>query len=157
MITARVLALDVGKVRIGVALTDALGLTAQPLLTIHRKSRGEDLRNIVRLAARHEATRILVGKPLHLSGDESTWSRKVQDFANELATRTDLPIELVDERLSTRAAHELLDESNYPRREKKGNHRPDSRRDHPPNLDASAPTPDGLTTNDYHKMYRLRS
>ena len=107
------MALDVGKVRIGIALTDALGLTAQPLLTLHRRSRGEDLRSILRLARRHEARRIVLGNPLHLSGDPSTWSRKVQQFAAELASRTELPIELIDERLSTRAAHELLDDAGH--------------------------------------------
>ena len=119
MRTANVMALDVGKVRIGVALSDALGITAQPLLTVHRKSRGDDLRNLVRLAHRHDASRILVGNPLHLSGDQSSWSLKVLQFAQELATRTRLPVELVDERLSTRAAHELLDQAHYNPRDRK--------------------------------------
>jgi putative holliday junction resolvase len=54
----RVMALDVGKARIGVALTDPLGYTAQPLLTIHRKSRGDDLRSVLRIIRKHEVTHI---------------------------------------------------------------------------------------------------
>ena len=68
MASGRVMALDVGKVRVGVALSDPLGYTAQPLLTLWRKSRGEDLRSLMRLIRKHEVTEIVVGNPLHLSG-----------------------------------------------------------------------------------------
>jgi len=61
------MALDVGKVRVGVALSDALGYTAQRLLTLWRKSRGEDMRSLLRLVRKHEVARIVVGNPLHLS------------------------------------------------------------------------------------------
>jgi putative Holliday junction resolvase len=108
------MALDVGKARIGVALTDPLGHTAQPLLTIWRKSRGEDLRSILRLIRKHNVTRIVVGNPLHMSGDVSPWATKVHQFADELRTRASLPVELFDERLSTVAAHEILDEAGHP-------------------------------------------
>ncbi len=112
----RVMALDVGKVRIGVALTDPLGYTAQPLLTLWRRSRSEDLRSLARLARRHEVALILVGNPLHLSGDVSVWAAKVQQFAVELAQRAGVPIELWDERLSSVAAHEILDQAGRDRR-----------------------------------------
>jgi putative Holliday junction resolvase len=107
----RILALDVGKIRIGVAITDPLGYTAQPLLTLWRKSLGEDLRNLVRLCRKHEVTHILVGNPLHLSGDESSWAKKVHEFAAALHERSGIPVELWDERLSSQAAHEILNES----------------------------------------------
>jgi putative holliday junction resolvase len=113
MSSARVMALDVGKARIGVALTDPLGYTAQPLLTIWRKSRGEDLRSILRLIRKHQVTHIVVGNPLHMSGDLSPWAAKVHEFAGELRTRAGLPVELVDERLSSVAAHEILDEAGH--------------------------------------------
>lgn len=115
----RVLALDIGKVRIGVALSDPLGYTAQPLLTLYRRSRGEDLRNLTRLARRHEVTNIVVGNPLHLSGDLSPWAAKVQQFAAELGQRTNLPIHLWDERLTSVAAHEILDEAGQDKRDRK--------------------------------------
>ena len=113
------MALDIGKVRIGVALSDPLGYTAQPLLTIWRKSGGEDLRNLLRLIRKHEVVRIVVGNPLYMSGDVSPWAAKVQEFAEELRKRSDLPVELWDERLSSVAAHEILDEAGHDRRDRK--------------------------------------
>ena len=113
------MALDVGKVRMGVALTDPLGYTAQPLLTIWRKSRGEDFRSLLRLIRKHGVGRIVVGNPLHLSGDVSPWAAKVQEFAQELRTRSGLPVDLWDERLSSRAAHEILNEAGHDRRDRR--------------------------------------
>ncbi len=113
------MALDVGKVRIGVALSDPLGYTAQPLLTVWRKSRGEDLRNLLRLVRKYEVTEIVVGNPLHMSGDLSPWAAKVQEFAAELRTRCAPPVYLWDERLSSVAAHEILDEAGHPQRDRK--------------------------------------
>lgn len=113
------MALDVGKARIGVALTDPLGYTAQPLLTIWRKSRGDDLRSILRLIRKHEITHIVVGNPLHMSGDISPWAAKVHDFAEELRTRSNLPVELWDERLSSVAANEILNQAGHDTRDRK--------------------------------------
>jgi putative holliday junction resolvase len=119
MVTGRVIALDVGKVRIGVALSDPLGYTAQPLLTLWRKTRGEDLRSLMRLIRKHEVVEILVGNPLHMSGDVSPWAAKVQEFAEELRKRSGLPVHLWDERLSSVAAHEILNEAGYDRKDRK--------------------------------------
>jgi putative holliday junction resolvase len=119
MAMGRVMALDVGKVRVGVAITDPLGYTAQPLLTLWRKSRGDDLRSLLRLIRKHEITHIVVGHPLHMSGDSSPWVAKVEEFARELCERAQLPVELWDERLSSRAANELLDEAGHDRRDRK--------------------------------------
>lgn len=119
MAIGRVMALDVGKVRVGVALSDPLGYTAQPLMTLWRKSRGEDLRSLMRLIRKHEVTEIVVGNPLHLSGEVSPWAAKVQVFAEELRKRTALPVHLWDERLSSVAAHEILDEAGHDRRDRK--------------------------------------
>ena len=119
MAIGRVMALDVGKVRVGVALSDPLGYTAQPLLTLWRKSRGEDLRSLLRLIRRHEVAEIVVGNPLHMSGDVSPWAAKVQEFAEELHVRSGLPVHLWDERLSSVAAHEILDEAGQDRQDRK--------------------------------------
>jgi putative holliday junction resolvase len=119
MVSGRVMALDVGKVRIGVALTDPLGYTAQPLLTVWRKTRGEDLRSLLRLVRKHEVVEIVVGNPLHMSGEVSAWAAKVQEFAEELRIRSGLPVQLWDERLSSVAAHEILNEAGYERQERK--------------------------------------
>ncbi len=119
MAIGRVMALDVGKVRIGVALSDGLGLTAQPLLTVWRKTRGEDLRSLIRLIRKHEVAEIVVGNPLHMSGDLSPWAAKVQEFAGELRERCGVPVQLWDERLSSLAAHEILDEAGHDKRGRK--------------------------------------
>ncbi len=119
MAALRVMGLDVGKVRVGVALSDPLGYTAQPLLTLWRKTRGEDFRSLLRLIRKHEVGEIVVGNPLHLSGDISRWAAKVQEFAEELRRRSGLPVQLWDERLSSVAANEILNESGYPRQDRK--------------------------------------
>ncbi len=119
MAVERVMALDVGRVRIGVALTDPLGYTAQPLVTVWRKNRNEDLRSLTRLVRKHEVTTIIVGNPLHMSGDVSPWAAKVQEFAEELRARAGVAVQLWDERLSSVAAHEILDEAGHDRRDRK--------------------------------------
>ena len=113
------MALDVGTARVGVALTDPLGYTAQPLLTLWRKGRGEDMRSLVRLIRKHGVVRVVVGNPLHLSGDVSPWAKKVQEFAEELGRRAEVPVEMWDERLSSVAAHEILDETGHGKRDRK--------------------------------------
>ncbi len=118
--SGRVMGLDVGKARIGVALTDPLGYTVQPLLTIWRRSRGEDLRNLVRLLQKHGVSAIVVGNPLYLSGEVSPWAAKVHVFVEELRERCAVPVHLWDERLSTVAAHEILDEAGRGRRDRVG-------------------------------------
>lgn len=119
MATGRVMALDMGKVRVGVALSDPLGYTAQPLLTLWRKSRGEDLRSLLRLIRKHEVVEIVVGNPLHMSGDVSPWAAKVQEFAAEIHQRSGLPVHLWDERLSSVVAHEILDEAGHSKQDRK--------------------------------------
>lgn len=111
--------LDVGKVRVGVALSDPLGYTAQPLLTLWRKRRGEDLRSLMRLVRKHDVAEIVVGHPVHLSGDVSAWTRKVEEFAAALRERSGVPVHLWDERLTSVAAHEILDEAGYGKRDRK--------------------------------------
>ncbi len=112
----RYLGLDVGAKRIGVAVSDELGLTAQPVLTLERKrSPRDDLRSLARLARRFGVAGIVVGRPLHLSGEASPRSVKTESFAGELGLFTALPIYLWDERLTTREAHQILYEAGHER------------------------------------------
>ena len=112
----RFLGLDVGAKRIGVAVSDELGLTAQPVLTLERKRNPrDDLRSLARLARRFRVAGIVVGLPLHLSGEASPRSVKTEAFAGELGTLTGLPIHLWDERLTTREAHQILYEAGHER------------------------------------------
>jgi putative holliday junction resolvase len=116
----RYLGLDVGDRRIGVAVSDELGLTAQPVLTLMRKrNRREDLRSLARLCRRFGVAGIVVGHPRHLSGEESPQGARVQAFALELGELAGLPVHLWDERLTTREAHQIL----YQTRWQRQNHR----------------------------------
>ena len=107
----RILALDLGRARIGVAITDGLGLTGQPLLTILHKTQHADLKSIGRIIRKHAVAEIVVGHPLHASGDASPNSARAEEFAQALRAEFSLPVHLWDERLTTHAAHELLDET----------------------------------------------
>ena len=113
----RIMGLDVGNRRIGVAVSDGLGLTAQPVLTLIRKKPREDLRSLARLARKYSCQEIVVGNPLHLSGDQGRQAAKTQAFAQLLADETKLPVHLWDERLTTMEAHRILYESGRPRTE----------------------------------------
>lgn len=110
MASGRVLALDVGDKRIGLAITDALGLTAQPLFTVHRTTQRADLKAIARFIRQHSVTVLVVGNPLNADGTPSPQSAKALAFAKALeAEHPTLAHHLLDERLTTREAHELLD------------------------------------------------
>jgi putative Holliday junction resolvase len=114
----RYLALDVGNRRIGVAVSDELGLTAQPVLTLERRhNRREDLRSLARLARRFAVVGIVVGNPLHMLGELSPQAVKTQAFAAELGELTGLPIHLWDERLTSHQAHQILYEAGHARQE----------------------------------------
>ena len=117
---ARYLGLDVGSRRIGVAVSDELGLMAQPVMTLERRGSGpanrrEDLRSLARLCRRFGVAGIVVGNPLHLSGEVSPRAAKTQAFSAELGELTGLPIHFCDERLTTRAAHGILYEAGHER------------------------------------------
>ena len=114
----RFLGLDIGNRRIGVAVSDELGLTAQPVLTLERcSSRREDLRSLARLCRRFGVVGIVVGNPVHLSGETSPQAAKNQAFAAELGALTGLPIHLWDERLTSHEAHQILYEAGHARQE----------------------------------------
>lgn len=116
----RIMALDVGDRRIGIALSDPLGYTAQPLLTLHRSTLRADVKSVARLIRKYAVAEIVVGNPLHMSGDQSPQAVKAQSFAQSLAehlrSREDtaahpIPvIHLWDERLTTTQAHRHLDD-----------------------------------------------
>lgn len=110
MAAERILALDVGDKRIGLAITDALGITAQPLFTLHRTTLRADLKAIARFIRQREVGTVVVGNPLNVDGTESRQAAKAQAFAKALeAEHPELEHHLLDERLTTREAHELLD------------------------------------------------
>ena len=110
MAASCVLALDVGDRRIGLAITDPLGVIAQPLFTIHRTTLRADLKAIARFIRKHEVGTLVVGLPLHADGSPSAQAEKTEAFAAQLfADHPALAHHLLDERLTTREAHALLD------------------------------------------------
>src|SRR5258708_5778713 len=106
----RVLALDLGKKRIGLALSDPLGLTAQGLPTLERINLRRDLDALERLVVEREVGLILMGYPLHMSGREGRQAEYTRDFAGRLGERTGLEVRFWDERLTTVAANRVLRE-----------------------------------------------
>ena len=99
--------IDVGTVRIGISLSDPLGITAQPLLVVQSKNKSPYPR-ILEIIEEYEVTRIVVGNPLQLDGEEGIASRKIATFVEVLQTKTDLPVELWDERLTTAQAERVM-------------------------------------------------
>jgi putative holliday junction resolvase len=106
----RVLGLDVGSRRIGVAVSDPLGITAQGLDTLHRKNKKSDFAFLHRVIRDHEVKEIVVGLPLRMSGVEGTQAEKIQMFADDLRKHFKLPVHLWDERLTSAEANRLLRE-----------------------------------------------
>jgi len=107
----RVLGLDVGSRRIGVAISDPLGITAQGLETLQRRNKRHDLAALERVIRYYAIREIVVGLPLRMSGAEGAQSEKMQVFAEELRKRFRLPVHLWDERLTSAEANRLLRET----------------------------------------------
>ena len=109
---AILLGLDVGDTRIGVALSDELGVAAHPLCTLTRKNRKVDLIAISDLVSIHKVECVVIGLPISLDGSIGTQAEKVQKFAKRLEHVIDIPIEFQDERFTTAEAEEILHELN---------------------------------------------
>jgi putative Holliday junction resolvase len=100
----RVLALDHGAARCGCAISDPSGTLATPLEAVERPDSKRGLAALARMAAEHGAERVVVGLPLTLGGDEGEQAAAVRTFAERLERRLNIPVELHDERLTTRLA-----------------------------------------------------
>lgn len=107
----RILALDLGKRRIGLALSDPLRITAQGIDTLTRTRVREDLENLAQLAEERGVTEFLFGEPLHMSGDVSRQSTYTHEFAERLGARTQMPTRFWDERWTSVEAGRVLRES----------------------------------------------
>jgi putative Holliday junction resolvase len=106
----RVLGLDVGSRRIGIAVSDPLGITAQGLETLQRRNKRQDLAALEQIIREYAVHEIVVGLPLRMSGAEGTQSDKMQLFAEDLRKKFRLPVHLWDERLTSAEANRLLRE-----------------------------------------------
>ncbi len=104
----RVLALDLGKRRIGLAISDPLGITAQGLPNLERSNKRADLAALESLARQHSVGLVLMGNPINMSGAEGRQSGWVREFGAAIEKRTGLPVKYWDERLTTVEAGRVL-------------------------------------------------
>lgn len=102
------LALDVGKKRIGMAISDELGITAQGIETLERTRIREDLDKVRDLAKSRGVSTLLIGRPLHMNGAESRQSRYTEEFGERLGNYLNLPVVYWDERLTSMEAERML-------------------------------------------------
>lgn len=115
----RYLGVDLGRVRIGLALADDVLRTARPLETVVRRGEDADLARLRELAETWEVTRAVVGLPLNMDGTEGSSARLARAFAARLATALAVPVDLFDERLSTFEAEQRLRERGVRAREQR--------------------------------------
>ena len=116
----RIAALDVGDARVGVAISDELGLTTRGLGVVRRKGGVQDLEAIARLLQPYGPERLVVGLPLNMDGSEGPQAAKVRRFTARLVEHTGLAVEFWDERLTTVEAEEVMRETAVPRRQRRG-------------------------------------
>lgn len=105
---ARVLAIDFGLRRIGLAVSDALGITAQGLPTLQRTAIRKDIEHIRSVAEEFSVQKVIIGNPIGHAGKATAMSRHAEDFAKKLQGRVECPVELWDERLTSVEANRML-------------------------------------------------
>lgn len=115
----RIMAIDYGSRRIGLAVSDELGITAQGLPTLHRTNTRNDFDHLRRTIKHYAVGQIVVGLPLRMSGDTGIQSDKAEAFAEELRVRFKLPVHLFDERLTSVEANRVLDSADMSSRRRK--------------------------------------
>ncbi len=116
----RVLGLDIGSVRVGVAVSDPSGRIASPLTVLDARALAGDATPLVRLAEDYESECLVVGLPLTLSGDEGPQAAEVRTAAVRLAAAAGLPVEFADERLSSEEARRMMSASGMSEKEQRG-------------------------------------
>ena len=107
----RILAIDYGSRRMGLAVSDPLGITAQGLETLERRNKRSDFARLEKLVREYQVCEIVLGNPLRMSGEAGTQSQKAAEFADELRRRLELPVHLWDERLTSAEANRILREA----------------------------------------------
>ncbi|MHB8755556.1 MAG: Holliday junction resolvase RuvX [Candidatus Acidiferrales bacterium] len=107
----RVLAIDYGRRRIGLAVSDELGITAAPLATFERKNRRDDIRRLRDTARKYTISLIIVGSPVHLDGHAGEMAEEASRFAARIQKELSLPVKLRDERLTSWEAEQTLEET----------------------------------------------
>lgn len=116
----RILALDPGSKRIGVAVSDELGWTAQPLETFERHSLEQDVEHIRALVRDLDVNRVIMGMPFRMTGQVGPEAERVQVFQQQLEQALKIPVIAWDERLTSKSAESILIEANVSRKKRKG-------------------------------------
>ncbi len=106
----KILGLDYGEARIGVAVSDPFGILATPLETISEKNRERQLEAVARVTKENRAEKLVFGLPIRMDGSRGHRADYTEEFARELSEKTGLPYEMWDERLSSTEAHRILEE-----------------------------------------------
>lgn len=117
----RIIALDFGEKRIGVAVSDALNIIAQSVGTIERKGIKNDLKKIQELIREYDANRLVVGLPLNMNGTKGKSADSAIDFVNEIKKEIRIEVEMMDERLTTRQGERILLEADVSRKNRRKN------------------------------------
>lgn len=115
----RVLALDVGERRIGVAVSDPLGIISQGLTVIARKDMETDLNEVKRIAEEYKADSVVVGMPVNMDGTKGKSAEKVNEFVEALRGCLSIPVSTYDERLSTKESEKFLISADVSRKKRK--------------------------------------
>lgn len=124
---ARVLGIDFGERRVGLALSDPSATIAQPLPTITRRlGKRPPIAAITEIIQQQEVGEVVVGLPLNLAGDETDWTRTVREFGNKLQERAGIPVEFLDERLTSVQAERAVRGSGLKRSDREQKHRIDA-------------------------------
>ncbi len=116
---ARILAVDYGEKRIGLAISDEIQLTASPLMTLTKGSDEEAVEQIVKLVSQLKVAQVVVGLPKRTDAQEGEMERRVRAFAEKLRRKANVPVTLFDERFTTRIAEQVLLEADLSRRKRK--------------------------------------
>lgn len=115
----RMMALDIGTKRVGVAMSDEMGWTAQPLEVVPRRPEAGFVRRVKELIDQHQVRRLILGLPVRLDGTVGPEAQAVLQLAERLKTEIDVPIETWDERLTTTEAEDVLLEADVSRKKRK--------------------------------------
>lgn len=124
---SRTLGIDYGERRIGVAVSDPLGMIAQPLPTVaRRRGKRPPFAEFERIVAEWQPEALVVGLPLTADGDESDWTAEVRAFGDRLAERTGLPVHYVDERMTSARAERAVRASGLSKNQREQKERVDA-------------------------------
>lgn len=115
----RILSLDIGEKRIGMAISDLMGWTAQPLYTLHRTALKKDINEILSVISKNKVNKIIAGLPKNMDGTLGYQGKLTQKFIAELLLSTDIPFEWVDERMTTLLARQMMKQSEVKKKNKK--------------------------------------